>query len=171
VNLSSSRAGDHPEPASPSGRLLHGPFFWTSALFVLVVLVVRPWGNFPLNDDWQYARVTKALAETGHFQLDVKIAPSLVAQAYLAAPFVRLFGFSHTLLRLLTMGLALVLLRAIDRILAVGGANRPVRLLAGVLLIINPIFLHAALSFMTEIWGVRPGAVGCLDMVRRPDQA
>jgi hypothetical protein len=142
----------------PSSRarlagILHGSFCWTTALFVVVILIVRPWGDFPLNDDWQYARVTKALAETGRFQLDVKIAPSLVAQAYLAAPFVRLFGFSHTLLRLLTMALALVLLRAIDRILTFGGASRPVRLLGSTLLIVNPIFLNVALSFMTEIWG------------------
>jgi hypothetical protein len=133
--------------------LFQRPFFWTIVLFLLVVALVRPWGNFPLNDDWQYARMTKALAETGHFRLDVKIAPSLVGQAYLAAPFVVLFGFSHTLLRVLTMALALLLLRAVDQILLFGGASRPLRLFGCALLIVNPIFLHVAFSFMTEIWG------------------
>lgn len=129
------------------------PLLVIAIFFFAVALLVRPWGNYPVNDDWQYARVAKHLAETGQVAIDVPIAPSLVAQAYLAAAFIKIFGFSHTLLRLITMVLAVALLWVLDSILRTVGARRVDRLLACALLVFNPIFLHLACSFMTEIYG------------------
>jgi len=34
-----------------------------SGLLLAVALVASPWGDYPTNDDWQYARITKRLAE------------------------------------------------------------------------------------------------------------
>jgi hypothetical protein len=121
--------------------------------FLAVALVVRPWGNYPLNDDWQYARVVKHLAETGRVLVDVDVAPSLVGQAYLGALVVRLFGFSHLALRILTITVAAALVWTIDRLLRLARVAAPVRALAAVLLILNPIVLHLTFSFMTEIYG------------------
>src|SRR5437016_4307414 len=82
------------------------PMYLVAALCIAVVCCVWPWGNYPLNDDWQYAWIAKRFAETGRFVVDVPIAPTLVGQSVIAAPFIRLFGFSHTLLRGITLGLS-----------------------------------------------------------------
>ena len=47
---------------------------------ITLAIVVGPWGDYPLNDDWQYARPLKTLAETGRLHIDVPVAPSLVGQ-------------------------------------------------------------------------------------------
>src|SRR5438874_644248 len=38
------------------------------ALLAVEVAVVHPRGEFPINDDWSYARIAKGWAETGHFR-------------------------------------------------------------------------------------------------------
>jgi hypothetical protein len=134
-------------------RLLRRPPVLLAAALLSILLLVRPWGDFPLNDDWQYARVVKHLADGWRFKIDVAIAPALVLQAYLAAGLAWLFGFSHLLLRLLTLVAATALLWVVDRILATVGARKSDRVLAGGLLMVNPIFLYLACSFMTEIYG------------------
>ena len=62
------------------------PIVWLPLGLATVALVVSPWGNYPVNDDWQYARVVKHLAETGRFMVDVNIAPSLAGHALARTP-------------------------------------------------------------------------------------
>ncbi len=137
-------------------------FLWLSLTVLAIAVVVSPWGNYPINDDWQYARIAKRLAETGRFVVDVDVAPSLVAQIWLSAPFVKLFGFSHTLLRVMTIAVAIVLLWIIDRILQCAGAARSIRVLALALVVANPIFLHVAFSYMTEPYGYMLAFAGAM---------
>ena len=47
------------------------------AIFGGSLLVIRPWGNYPLNDDWQYARASRLFAETGKIKIDTPIAVTL----------------------------------------------------------------------------------------------
>ena len=61
------------------------PLLLISAFVFLVACVVGPWGNYPINDDWQYAHVAKQLAQTGRLTVDVPIAPALVGQVVLSA--------------------------------------------------------------------------------------
>jgi hypothetical protein len=142
------------------------PVSWLLLGLALAVLLVLPFGNYPLNDDWQYARILKRLAESGRYLVDVEIAPSLVGQVWLALPLVKLFGFSHTLLRLQTIAVTLVLLWIVDRIVALAGATRPIRVLTAVLLLGNPIFLHLTFSFMTEMYGYALALAGALLWLR-----
>lgn len=129
-------------------------------LAAVVLLLVAPWGEYPLNDDWQYARVAERLARTGAFVVDVAVAPSLLVQCAAVAPLVRASGFSHVALRLATYLVALVALWAVGRLLRLAGVDGRVRLLAQALLLLNPLFLHVSLSFMTEIWGLAPALLG-----------
>ena len=77
-----------------------------------VAVLTSPWGNYPVNDDWQYARAAKHYADTNLIVIDTPIAPSLVGQLVIAWPFLKMFGFSHVLLRLLTMAVAPAAARA-----------------------------------------------------------
>ena len=120
-------------------------------------LLVSPWGNYPLNDDWIYAGIARRLAETGVFRMDKGCAPNEVGQALAAAPFIMLFGFSHTLLRILTMGLGLLGLVAMDALLGLSGADRRSRWMFGCVVGLNPLYFYHATTFMSELYGWVPG--------------
>ena len=72
------------------------------AIFGVCLVAIRPWGNYPLNDDWQYARASKMFAESGKIRIDTPVAPALVGQILLAYPIIRVLGMNHAFLRLLT---------------------------------------------------------------------
>ncbi|MBI5543093.1 MAG: hypothetical protein HY901_04345 [Deltaproteobacteria bacterium] len=128
---------------------------------LLAYLVVRPWGDFPLNDDWVYARIAHRLADTGRL-LVVGCTSSVIGQVLLAAPLVKLFGHSHLVLRALTMALGLISLWALGRLLRVGDV-RP-RLACATLLVmaLNPLFFYSATTFMNELYGLLPALLGAV---------
>ena len=126
------------------------------ALFLGAAAVCGPWGNFPLNDDWQYARTARTFAATGRIVVDTPAAPALVGQTLLAAPVIRLFGFSHTALRFLTLALAALGLWCLDRLLRDAGCPPGARLVPLLVLALNPLFFYLSSTFMTEIYGHVP---------------
>jgi hypothetical protein len=123
---------------------------------VLAFLAIAPWGNYPLNDDWTYAHLAKRFAETGKIKIDVPIAPNALGQSLLGAMVVKLFGFSHTILRVLTLGVASLGLWGIDRLLVHVVPRKSLRLMGLLLLAFNPIYFYSATTFMNELYGWVP---------------
>jgi len=76
---------------------------WLALPFIALMLLVSPRGDFPLNDDWVYAKMVQALAERGHFGLSPFSNAYALTQTLYAATLVNLFGFGVTLLRLTTI--------------------------------------------------------------------
>lgn len=140
-------------------------------LLCVIILLVRPFGDYPVNDDWQYARAAKILAETHQLIIDTPVAPSLIGQLYVAAVVIRIVGFSHTLLRMMTLFCAVICWLSIDKILQLSGVSRYVRRCAGLLLVSNALFLHLSLSFMTEFWGYAPALLGAALWLRERRRA
>jgi len=56
------------------------PLVLLIAAFLALVLYVSPLGDFPLNDDWAYARSVEHLLETGQVKILGWAAPSLIFQ-------------------------------------------------------------------------------------------
>jgi hypothetical protein len=137
---------------------------WLSALVVFGVCLVaiRPLGNYPLNDDWQYARAARLFVETGKIKIDTPIAPALVGQMLMAYPVIRLLGMNHAYLRALTWLMAAVSLLCVDRLLAIAGVTPRRRMFALVLLILNPLFLYFSNTFMTEVYGFAPALLAAV---------
>ncbi len=131
-----------------------------TAMLAVLVIIVRPWGNYPLNDDWNFARAAKLLADKGHIIIDTQSAPSLVGQMLLAWPLIKIFGFSHVVLRMLTVAMAILLIRSIDGLFTTAQVPRRMRLAAFALLIINPLFACLTLSYMTECYGYAVAFLG-----------
>ena len=123
------------------------------AMFFLIATIIAPWGEFPLNDDWQYVHIAKRFAETGRFIVDLPVAPTLFIQSVLGAGIIKLFGFSFLKLRVLTVVLAGGLLVLLASLMRLGGARRSWICLVLLCLIVNPLFLHLSQSFMTEVYG------------------
>lgn len=132
------------------------------ALFTLMILLVRPWGNYPLNDDWIYARVLKRFVETGKFVFDHDTGAAFIGQGLIATPIVRLFGFSHLNLRLLTIGFSGLLLFLVWWLLSYAGVRPRIKGIALCLLITNPIFAYVSMTFMTDIYGYTLALLGAV---------
>lgn len=120
-------------------------------LWVLVVTLVNPSGNFPLNDDWVYGLAVRNILQTGQFRFVSPASANLFTQAYWGALFCLPLGFSFFALRLSTLvlaGLGVISLYSFTREL---GCTRGVSILAGLLLIFNPMYLGLSNSFMTDV--------------------
>ncbi len=122
-------------------------------LFLTVILLIRPSGDFPLGDDWQYAVIAKRLADTGVFSAAPPVAPSLILQSLLGAIAVKIVGFSHLHLRELTWICSALLILVLDSLLVLAGVTKLVRTVAAMLLIVNPLYQYLSNSFMSEIYG------------------
>src|SRR5439155_5147963 len=133
----------------PALDVIAAPFVLMLAMACLVA-VVPPAGEFPINDDWDFARIVQTLVERGTLEFSAWTAASVVAQIYWGAVFVKLFGFSHTVLRVSTLILAAfgtlgfyVLLRqSLDRLSSLLGA---------LLLLFNPLYVYLSYSFLTDV--------------------
>jgi len=133
-------------------RLWLSPFLpWLC--FLAAVLIVAPWGNFPINDDWCYAWVAKAFAETGVFRVNVPVSPTLLGQTLLAWPVLKVFGYSHTALRLLTILLSSSYLFALSLSMDAIGIKPRVRQACVLVFAFTPLFGYFSTSFMTESYG------------------
>jgi hypothetical protein len=104
-----------------------------------------------INDDWGYIKPVQILAQTGHIVYNGWTAPMLGWQLYFGALFVKLFGFSFTAVRLSTLIVAMATGYLVERTLIRAGIREWNATLATMTLILSPIFLPLAFSFMTDI--------------------
>src|SRR5438093_12585801 len=86
-------------------------------IWISMVILVNPIGDFPLNDDWAYGWTVKTLLETGVFQLSDWTATNLLPQALWGTLFCLPFGFSFTALRISTLTFGLIVVIATYRLL------------------------------------------------------
>lgn len=117
-----------------------------------IALLIKPWGDFPLNDDWVYAKGTRAIVEKGYFDLSGgHSTPNVIAQAYWGALFCLPFGFSFTALRLSILTLGLAGVTGTYCFLKEISANWQFSLLGTALVALNPIYIGLSSTFMTDI--------------------
>src|SRR5438552_6048444 len=77
-----------------------------SLLWIALLVLIRPWGNFPANDDWSYALAVRNLV-TGHrWRLTDFTGVPLATQVVWGTLFSAPFGYSLMALRLSTLVLA-----------------------------------------------------------------
>ncbi len=138
-------------------RLLSRAAWLPSVLLSLFAwLLVDPLGDFPLNDDWQYARAARRFLDLGTLHIDTAAPATMVGQILGSWPSMKLFGFSHTVLRLTTIALSLALLVCVDWILRRARSPLWARISALCVLALNPYWFYLAGSYMTELWGLAP---------------
>ncbi len=119
-------------------------------LYGLMVLLVPPEHEFPVNDDWIYATSVRKVLN-GIFVIPDWSQASQLTHALWGAGFARLFGFSFTTLTWSMIALAVLgslvfyaLLRRLD--------IAPLTALFGTLLLAcNPLLIHLSYSFMTDV--------------------
>ena len=62
--------------------------------FASLIVIIGPFHNFPVQDDWDYARTVSLLLRSGVFERSEIAQASEVFSALWGLLFVRLFGFS-----------------------------------------------------------------------------
>jgi hypothetical protein len=72
-------------------------------IFVASIIVVNPLGNFPLNDDWSFARAVQNLVERGDWRPTGFTSMPLITQSLWGTTFCLLAGFSFNALRFSTL--------------------------------------------------------------------
>ena len=127
------------------------PFLWPVQLgliWICMILLANPIGDFPLNDDWAYAYSVQHLLQHGEFRLSDWTATNLLGQAVWGALFCLPFGFSFTTLRLSTAVLGLVGILATYGILREVNTSRQIATIGAVTLACCPIYFALSLTFM-----------------------
>ncbi len=114
------------------------------------ILIVGVEGDFPLNDDWSYARGVKSLVEAGRLELDTWPAMTLISQVGVGFVYGKLFGFSFEVLRWATLINAWLGLWLSYRLL-LRFTGPGVALFAALLLWFNPWYFSLSFTFMTEV--------------------
>ena len=134
-----------------SASLRTAPSLAIILIYVISALLVDPRAEFPLNDDWSYARSAFRFARENVVAVDEWSAPSLLGQTLYGGLLVRIFGPSFTVLRISTLilscGLALILWRTLQALQA-GNTTSWIVVLAW---IFNPIQFSLSFTYMTEI--------------------
>ncbi|PSB54295.1 hypothetical protein C7B61_22425, partial [filamentous cyanobacterium CCP1] len=125
--------------------------FAISAIWGILILIVNPIGEFPINDDWAYAFSVRELLETGDFQFSDWTATNLLTQVLWGTLFCLPFGFSFTALRFSTLTLGLAGILATYGLLREVNLSRPLSFFAALVVALNPIYFSLAHSFMNDV--------------------
>jgi hypothetical protein len=107
--------------------------------------------NFPLDDDWAYARGAVKFAETHRVDYSHWAAMPQLGQWLWAYPFITTFGPTHIVLRVSTILLSWLGLCAFCDLLAHLGVGRGPAALASTALALNPLFFLLQGTFMTDV--------------------
>ncbi|MFN2443958.1 MAG: hypothetical protein ABR517_14885 [Thermoanaerobaculia bacterium] len=121
------------------------------ALFGLALVAVRPRGEFPLNDDWNFAMATWHFAEHLEFRFARFTGMSLKLQVVWGALWTWLFGPSFEVLRASTIAVAFATLALWWRWSGELGWRASVRFLLATSLMAHPIFFWSSVTFMTQV--------------------
>jgi 4-amino-4-deoxy-L-arabinose transferase-like glycosyltransferase len=117
----------------------------------MLALAVWPVGNFPLNDDWDYARSVRLFLEQRQFVLSPEARVTLLAQALWGALFSLPLGFSFEALRLSTLVAALGGIIATFTLTRLLGGGTLVSGIAALSLAVCPLVFVLAFTFMTDV--------------------
>ena len=120
----------------------------------LAALAIHPVVEMGLYDDWSYIKTVQILAQTGHVVYNGWATAMLGWQLYLGAMFVKLFGFSFTVVRASILPIAMATAFLTQRTMVRAGINEWNASLGTLALVLSPLFLPLAFTFMTDITGL-----------------
>ncbi|MFL6451845.1 MAG: ArnT family glycosyltransferase [Bryobacteraceae bacterium] len=128
---------------------LIGPVLCSLALIASIV-IANPFVDSSFNDDWSYSDTALKLAQTGRIHYNGWGSPTILFQSAWAALFIRLYGFSFDLLRVIAIPFSVgfvCLTYFLGRRL---GLHREFAGFAALTVGVSPLFVPLAASFMTE---------------------
>src|SRR5215470_1669620 len=113
-----------------SKRNLLIDILFLAGTYVVSILIVNPIGDFPLNDDWCFARAVQGLLDHGDWRPIGFTGMSLITQAVWGTIFCILTGFSFNALRASTLTLALIGIISVYVLFIINRRDRTLALIA-----------------------------------------
>ena len=120
-------------------------------VWLVITAIINPSGNFPLGDDWAYAKPVKTYLETGIIKLTDWASMTLIMQIFFGIIATKIFGFSFTVLRLLTIIFGTLGSVGTFYFLKENNLNNKISIFITFLLIFNPVYFLYSFCFMTDI--------------------
>jgi len=121
------------------------------AVVLLMRVLIQPVGEFPLNDDWSYARAVQTWIETGQLRFTGWTSVPLIAQVIWGKLFCLPSGFSFAALRWSTTMTAILAAWGMFVLMRFAGRGRGFALAAALTLAANPVFVNLSQTFMTDV--------------------
>lgn len=140
--------------SSIPASLLRNQALLCSLALVVCTLISRPFVEMGIDDDWSYIRSALHVAQTGKIAYYGWSTPILGCQLYLGALFIRLFGFSFSVVRFSVLLFAAVTVYLLHRILVRCGIGETYATLGTLTFCLSPLFLPLSFSFMTDVPGL-----------------
>ena len=126
--------------------------FFCVAVLLLCIVCSWPVAETGMHDDGFYISMARVLAQTGHIHYNGWGAPTLGIQLFVGALFIKLFGFSFTVVRLTTILVALATAALFQRTLVRSGVTEFNAAVGAVTLMTSPVMLPVITSFITDLW-------------------
>jgi len=123
-------------------------------VFTACYFAARPFAEMGFLDDWSYAKSAQLFAQTGHFVYNGWASPMLGWLIPWGALFIRLFGFSFTVVKLSTLPIAMATVFVLHATLIRFGATPRNAVIAALTLGLSPLFLPLSASYMTDVPGL-----------------
>ena len=138
-------------------RISNPPLFYPSCLVLLwliAVVLIHPFGEFPINDDWAYSKNVFNLVVHKQFILDPWPAMTLISQTLWGVLFTFLLGFSFTALKISTLVLAIIGSFGLYHLVLLLSKQRTHAFLITSIFCYNPLFLTLSFTYMTDVFFV-----------------
>lgn len=116
-----------------------------------VIAIINPIGDFPLNDDWSYAKPVQSLLNGEGIQFTGWMSMTLFTQVVWGALWCKIFGFSFTVLRCSTLFLSLLGVIYTFRLLKEFEIKETTAWWLSLLVMFNPIYVNLSFTFMTDV--------------------
>ncbi|MBI2133705.1 glycosyltransferase family 39 protein [Candidatus Woesearchaeota archaeon] len=133
--------------------MLRGRFWLAVVLlaFVLGASIVNPIGDFALDDDFAYGKTVLNFSQ-GNFRIHQWISATVIFQTLLGTAFVKIFGFSFTVLRFVSILTAISGAVAAYLILREIGLPDSVSAFGTAVLVFNPLYFSKAFNFHSDVY-------------------
>ena len=122
-----------------------------ACVWVAMIVIARPVGEFPLNDSWSYAQPVRLLIEEGRFRLHDWTEMPLLTQVLWGAAFCLPFGFSYTALRVGSWTVGLLGIFLVYCLMREAGAGKKGALIGALTVAVCPVYFGLSHSFMTDV--------------------
>jgi len=150
VNTVLSRKYEAVEPSTGRDLRPYTPLLLVIALFLLVALFVRPFGNYPIDDGAGYGLTIFRLVREGSLQFPSWAAMTMVTQLAYGTVACLLMGTSFTALQLSTLVVSIVGIGFVYLLALELGANKNVASLITASIALNPIYFALSFRFISD---------------------
>ena len=135
-------------------RRLRLPALFCAVAVLVCSLISKPFAEMGIADDGPYILTARTLATTGHIGYNGWVSAMLGWQLYLAAAFIKLFGFSFTAVRMSSLLVAMALAFVLQRTLVRAGMTNRNATIGTLAFVLSPLYVVFSVTFMTDLPGL-----------------